>query len=127
LIQDCSIDTAIYCFNLLNVIAPTAFDKAKLLILSQCDPSRPDDFVPLPTADWRIIGLGIRILSPEKNGKTKEARELLQKLKDTGLYKSNPMITDGVWSLEPYSMPTAIQKVDRPVKPDPRGWSWSVF
>jgi hypothetical protein len=117
-IKDCSIDTVIYCFNLLNVIAPTAFNKAKLLILSQCDPSRSDDFVPLLAADWAIIGQGIRILAAEKNGKTKEARELLQKLRATGLYKSNPMIADGVWSLEPYSMLTAIQNVDRPVKSD---------
>jgi hypothetical protein len=101
-----SIDTVIYCFRLLNIIAATGFDKARLLILSQCDPGRPDDFVPLPTADWSVIGTGIRILRQEKNGKTNEARELLRKLRATGWYNSNPMVESGVWSLEPYSMLT---------------------
>jgi hypothetical protein len=83
-----NIDTAIYCLNLLNEIAPTAFDKARLLILSQCDPDSPDDFVPLPTAHGSTIVQAVLLLQRERNAKMKEAKELLQRLRETGRYST---------------------------------------
>jgi hypothetical protein len=77
LLNDWSIDAAIYCLNRLHKIAPSSFDKALLLLLSQCIPST---FIPLPRADWRIIYNAIFMLQEEANGKTREADELLKRL-----------------------------------------------
>jgi hypothetical protein len=81
-LYESSIDSAIYCLNELHKIAPTAFEKARLLLCSQCD----QNFIPLATADWKIIGNAIQLLKKEKNGETAAARDLLQTLKDTGSY-----------------------------------------
>jgi hypothetical protein len=83
----CSIDTAMYCLNQLDELAPTGFDKAKLLLLSQCDCRHVDSFVPLEDRDWGIIRQALLLLQREKNGKSKEANELLGKLKNIGEYK----------------------------------------
>jgi hypothetical protein len=79
-------NSCIYCLNLLDKMAPTAFDKARLLLLSQCDSGSYGDFIPLPTAEWEIIDDAIAMLRHERSGKTDEARQLLQKLSDTGRY-----------------------------------------
>jgi hypothetical protein len=91
LLSDSSVNGMIYCLNLLNVIAPTAFDKARLLLLSQCDPGCPDDFRRLPTGDWGVIGKAVRILRTERNRKTREARELFEKLMASKSYQSLSM------------------------------------
>jgi hypothetical protein len=82
----CSIDSAIHCLTALNAIAPNAFEKARLLLLFQCN--YHSDFTPLPTADWSIIGNAVLMLKQEKNGRTADATHLLQTLKDTGRYES---------------------------------------
>jgi hypothetical protein len=81
-----SINSCIYCLNRLHEMAPTNVDKARLLLLSQCDFGSYGDFIPLPTADWDVIGDAITLLLLEKNGRTHEATELLGKLSDTGRY-----------------------------------------
>lgn len=73
-----------YCWNRLNEIAPSGFDKARFLLLSQCDPRYPDDFRPLPNANWTIIGTAVETLKAERNGKKAEADELFRRLKDRG-------------------------------------------
>jgi hypothetical protein len=78
------LDGLIYCLNRLNEIAPTTFEKAQLLLLSQCDPGSPDDFMPLPDADWMTIEKAIDVLKEEKNGRMEDATELLRKLKAAG-------------------------------------------
>jgi hypothetical protein len=82
------LDSVKYCFDRIQEMAPTSFDIAKLLLLSQCDPDCPDDFVPLPSASHDLIDDAIRILTNEKNGKMKETRELLQRLGASGRYES---------------------------------------
>jgi hypothetical protein len=79
-----SVNSSIYCLNRFHEMAPTAFDKARLLLLSQCDPASYGSFVPLPTADWEVINDGLAIL---KSDTTDEATGLLQRLKDTGRYR----------------------------------------
>jgi hypothetical protein len=81
-----STEAGICCLNLLHEMAPTSFDKARLLLLSQCDSHRYGSFIPLPTADWDVIDDAVRMLARERNGRTDEARELLRKLNGTGLY-----------------------------------------
>jgi hypothetical protein len=81
-----SIDTATYCLNELDRMAPTGFDKARLLLLSQCDSGSYGSFVPMPTANWNIIKEALGMLRHEKNGNTDEATRLLQQLSDTGRY-----------------------------------------
>jgi hypothetical protein len=80
-------DSVMYCFDRIREMAPTTFDLARLLLLSQCDPNRRHDFVPLPTADEEIVEDAIQMLQHEKNSKTREARELFQRLKASGLYE----------------------------------------
>jgi hypothetical protein len=82
------IDASIRCSNGLNSIAPTGFDKARLLLLSQCNPVDPDGFVPGPLADWTVVGAAINMLKSEKNGKQKDAKELLEQLKRNGRYRA---------------------------------------
>jgi hypothetical protein len=77
-----------YCLNRLNDIAPTGFDKARLLLLSQCDPLCPDDFVALPRADWKVIADSLALLRYEKNGNREDAREVLRKLETRDHYRS---------------------------------------
>jgi hypothetical protein len=79
LLSECSIDASIYCLNRLHKIVPSGFDKARLLLLSQCIPST---FIPLPRSDWHIIYNAIFMLQEEANGETREANELLERLKD---------------------------------------------
>jgi hypothetical protein len=81
-----SIDATIYSLQQLHELAPTCFDKARLLLLSQCDPAFPDEFRLLPKADDLIIGDAVQMLQTEKNGKAKEASQLLERLKDAGGY-----------------------------------------
>jgi hypothetical protein len=81
-----NIDCMIYCLNRLNEIAPTAFEKARLLLLSQCHPLYPDEFIQLPTADTRIVSDAIQMLEREKNVNREDANRLLERLKDTGRY-----------------------------------------
>jgi hypothetical protein len=81
------VDAVRYCMNRLHEIAPTGFDKEKLVLLSQCDLHCPGDFKPSPTADWAIIGEMVRKLKHESNGRSADARTLLRTLKDTGRYE----------------------------------------
>jgi hypothetical protein len=83
-----SVDSAIYCLRQAHAIAATGFDQARLMLLSQCDPAYPDDFIPLQDATWRIIGSVIHMLRNEKNGETTQAKQLLLRLKRNGRYKS---------------------------------------
>jgi hypothetical protein len=80
------LDASIYCLDRLHEIAPTNFEKARLLLLSQCDPASPDGLVPLRDADWEIIDEAIELLKNEKNGKANDAKELLGRLKAIGQY-----------------------------------------
>jgi hypothetical protein len=73
--------------NLLNEMAPTAFDKARLLLLSQCDPCKHDSFIPLESPDRGPIAVAIHMLRTEKNGKAGEANELLRQLKNIEGYR----------------------------------------
>jgi hypothetical protein len=82
------LDAAIYCLNELNKIAPTAFEKSKLLLSSQCNPIFPDDFIPLPKADWSIIADAVRMLITEPHEETSGAAAFLEELKDTPLYET---------------------------------------
>jgi hypothetical protein len=88
LLQPHSIGSAIYCLNRMNDISPVGFDKARLLLLSQCHPECPDDFVPLEHADWTIIGEAIAMLQNEMNARTVDAKALVQHLKVSGHYES---------------------------------------
>jgi hypothetical protein len=83
------IDVSIYCLNRLHDMAPTNFDKAKLLLLSQCYPEFPDDFIPLRRIDGMIRSDAINMLMKEKSRKTSEATDLLGKLKQSGRYKAH--------------------------------------
>jgi hypothetical protein len=67
-------------------MAPNGFEKARLLLLSQCGRANPGDFIPRRNADWDVIGSAIRILKTEKNGKRACADRLLEELKNTGRY-----------------------------------------
>jgi hypothetical protein len=84
-LYSCNIDSSIYCLTELHGIASTAFEKARLLIFSQCN---PDGITPLPTADWNIIGDAVLMLKKEKNGHSNEAKALLGQLKTTGQYNA---------------------------------------
>jgi hypothetical protein len=82
-----TIDTVTYCLNMLHKIAPTGFDTAKLLLLSQCEPDHPDDLVPLQTANWQIISDAVRMLRRQKHRKREEAKALLQWLRENERYE----------------------------------------
>jgi hypothetical protein len=88
-----NMDCMCYCLNRLNEIAPTAFEKAQLLLLSQCHPLYPDKFIKLPNADQRIIRDAIQILRHEKTVNRDDGNRLLARLKDTGRY-DNLLTTD---------------------------------
>jgi hypothetical protein len=81
-----SIETSIYCINRFHEMAPTPFDKGRLLPLSQCDTRYYGMFVPLPTANWVIIRDAVAILRQEKEGKASKATRILEMLKGSGLY-----------------------------------------
>jgi hypothetical protein len=83
-----SVDSFIYCLRQAHEIAATGFDQARLMLLSQCDPAYPDDFIPLQDANWSAIESIIHILRNKKNGTTKQGNELLLRLKRNGRYKS---------------------------------------
>jgi hypothetical protein len=87
------VDSRIYCLNRLHTIAPNSVDVAKYLLLSQCDPSRPNDYVPLPEPKWGKIGWAIRLLLKEKSGETKERMAILRTLKAQRQY--NAFLGDG--------------------------------
>jgi hypothetical protein len=82
-----SLGTAIYLLNRLNEIARTGFEKARLLLLSQCDSNCPGEWIPQRRADWKIIEDAMGILRNEQNGKREEADELLDRLDATGRYE----------------------------------------
>jgi hypothetical protein len=83
-----SIDTMIYCLNRLNEMAPSAFDKAKILLLSQSDRICRDDYQMNPMKDSIVIMDAIEMLKTEKNGRMNEAQELLAQLRKTGRFAS---------------------------------------
>jgi hypothetical protein len=74
-LREWCIDAAIYCFSHLHKIAPTGFDTARLLLLSQCIPGT---FTPLPRAERHLITNVVLMLEQEKNGKRKEANDVLR-------------------------------------------------
>jgi hypothetical protein len=82
------LDARIYCLNRLHEMAPTALDKARLLLLSQCDPSRPDEFMPRRNADWPTIGDATILLQHARNMKVKETKEFVEQLKRNGRYEA---------------------------------------
>jgi hypothetical protein len=104
-----SIDATIYCLNELNKIAPTELDKARLLIVSQCDPDCHEGFLPQPKAYWKVIGYALLMLRREKNGQRKEAMELLDRLKSTGRYTA---------LLEPPATPSDPKDMFEPITMD---------
>jgi hypothetical protein len=79
-----NIDCTIYCLNELHKMAPTSFEKARLLLCGQCNP----DLTPLTEAEWNVIGSAILLLKNEKNGDGIAARDLLQTLKNTGKFEA---------------------------------------
>jgi hypothetical protein len=81
-----NVDSMTYCLNRLNEIVPNAFERAHLLLLSQCHPLYPDKFIKLPNADRRIMRDAIEMLEQEKNVNRDDANRLLERLKDTGRY-----------------------------------------
>ncbi len=83
----CSVDNSIYCLNMLNIIANSAFDKALLLLHSQCE---GENFIPSDTADWDIISDAVLMLKTEKNGRRGVAVTLLLKLKDLSVGREKP-------------------------------------
>jgi hypothetical protein len=91
-----SVDSAIYCLNRLKALAPTGFNKARLLLLSQCDPACPSDYVPLPNADSGIVITAIGMIKKERNGRWEDAYEFLQQLKASGRYEYE-LGTDWEW------------------------------
>ncbi|MDR0351616.1 MAG: hypothetical protein LBH49_03135 [Puniceicoccales bacterium] len=80
-----SIDTSIFCLNLLHRIAESSFEKAELLLLSQCKEEKKGEpgynFTPNEDANWNIIGEAIMMLENEKNGNSQNANGLLIVLK----------------------------------------------
>ncbi|MDR1366507.1 MAG: hypothetical protein LBJ13_01195 [Puniceicoccales bacterium] len=82
----CSINSALYCLNKLHEIAPSDFDKAKLLLLSQCESERSPN--PLDGADWNVIGNAVLMLKREKNGRSEDAKILLGRLKRSDHYEA---------------------------------------
>jgi hypothetical protein len=81
-----SIDTTIYCLNRLHEIAPTGFDKARLLLLSQSDCICRDDYVYGPGENSIVILYATDMLQAERNGQQKEAGKLLRHLRNTGRF-----------------------------------------
>jgi hypothetical protein len=80
-LSEYDVDLWRYCLNQLHEIAPTSVDVARHLLMSQCDPSRPNEFVPLQRPDWGIIESAIGLLQDEKNAKHGERVAILQTLK----------------------------------------------
>jgi hypothetical protein len=94
-----SVNSSIYCLNRFHEMAPTAFDKARLLLLSQCDSGSYGSFVPLARADWEVIDDALTIL---KSDTTDEAAGLLKRLKDTGRYDIfEHWESEGSWPISP--------------------------
>jgi hypothetical protein len=86
-LDTCSINACLYCLNLLHEMAPTDFEKARLLLLSQCDTSRYGEFILLPKADWDVIDTAIGIFQHQQNGRTGLAADLLGRLRETGQFR----------------------------------------
>jgi hypothetical protein len=82
-----TVDTVAYCLNLLHNIAPNGFEKARLILLSQCDPDCPDDFVPIRNADWSVISDAIRMLREQKHRTGEDAKALLRQLEENERYE----------------------------------------
>lgn len=78
-----NLETQGFCYERMNEIAKTSFEKARLLLLSQCE---AETVIPFENADWGIIGDAVYMLADEKNGCREQAFELLEKLKKTGKY-----------------------------------------
>jgi hypothetical protein len=91
----CGINALISCLNLLPERTPTAFEKALLLLLSQCDTSRYGEFVPLPKADWCVITSAVKALEQEDNGQRREVTELLEILRSSGKRNNNTFTWSG--------------------------------
>ncbi|MDR2735334.1 MAG: hypothetical protein LBB20_00625 [Puniceicoccales bacterium] len=77
-----SVNSSIYCLNLFHKIAKNSFEKARLLLLSQCDQNSSDEYIPRKDSDREVMKVAINMLKYEKDGYTKDADELLKKLKD---------------------------------------------
>jgi hypothetical protein len=82
----CSINSALYCLNRLHEIASSDFEKAKLLLVSQCE--NAESFKPIDGANWNVIGNAVLMLKREKNGHAGEAQALLAQLKALGDYEA---------------------------------------
>jgi hypothetical protein len=115
-----SIDAMIYCLNRLNEIAPTTFDKARLLFLSQADNLCSDDFGMDATESWGIVHDAIGLLQTERNGRRKEAKELLRKLKNTGRFESSLGEPDWARKFSPTAWSTrTLASAECPAGKDP--------
>jgi hypothetical protein len=80
------INSVRYCLRRLHQMAPTAFEKARLLILSQCDPDSPGEFKQFPKAHCDVINDAIIMLKNEKGARSAEARALPSVLKNMPEY-----------------------------------------
>jgi hypothetical protein len=100
-----SIDAMIYCLNRLKEIAPTSFDLARLLLLSQSDVMCRDDFVLTLSNSLKVIAGAVGMLQTENNGRRKEARELLLKLRNTGRFADMGLLEPPIWTYA--SLPAA--------------------
>lgn len=88
-------DTSTICLEILNKIAPSNYDKAELILKSQC----VSNYEPAKNADWRIIGEAVNMLKHEKNGHTGEANNLLAKLKELNGKKTYAALL-GNWGIK---------------------------
>jgi hypothetical protein len=103
----CCINGTIYCLNQLHRIGPTAFDKAQLLLLSQCERGSDGELVPRKTASWSVIRSAMIMLKEEKNGRRKEATELLRKVKGTERFDAIVAVDPGTRQVSaPDAMPS---------------------
>lgn len=72
-------NSQIFCKETFKYLEPSQYERAKLLLLSQCNYST--DFIPAEHADWYLINTAICLLQAENNGHKEKACELLEELK----------------------------------------------
>jgi hypothetical protein len=84
-LSECSINSTLYCLDQLDRIAPTAFDKARLLILSQWDKGCSVESGIVPGNLW-VVSQAVTMLKEEKNGQRERAMKLLNELRETGRF-----------------------------------------
>jgi hypothetical protein len=116
-----SIDSTLYCLNRLHEIAPTAFEKARLLLLSQWEIGCRSGWDEVPT-NFPVVNRAIRMLEEDKNGQRKQASEFLKQMKDSGRFSAILGKPDGMEQLPAPSgsvEPVSNQRDRTPIRPFP--------